>query len=148
MQGQNYGMQGFGDRLRAHAKGLGLSDSEIARRLGLSQNRYSHYVNDKREPDLATLAKICRTLGTTPDAVLGFTPSPAIASEEDALRRRIQAAAQAMDLTTLKVASVVMDALVANQRDGENGPSLQKRHRKLSASGRSGDTTQTGNGKE
>lgn len=141
-------MQGFGDRLRAHAKGLGLSDSEIARRLGLSQNRYSHYVNDKREPDLATLAKICRTLGTTPDAVLGFTPSPAIASEEDALRRRIQAAAHAMDLSTLKVASVVMDALVANQHDGDNGVSLQKRRRKSRVSGGSSDSPHTGSEKE
>jgi transcriptional regulator with XRE-family HTH domain len=122
MPGENYRMQGFGDRLRARAKELGLSDSEVARRLGLSQNRYSHYVNDKREPDLATLAKICRALATTPDAVLGFTETQLVSSEADVLNQRIMAAAQAMELPTLKVAGAVMDALVANQHhgDGEN----------------------------
>ena len=45
-------MKGFGERLRARAKELGLTDSEVARRTGLTQRRNSNYVNETVEPDL------------------------------------------------------------------------------------------------
>jgi transcriptional regulator with XRE-family HTH domain len=66
-------MQGFGDRLRKRARLLGMSDAEVARRIGLGERRYAHYVADTREPDLATLVKICRTLDVTPNELLGVT---------------------------------------------------------------------------
>ena len=109
-------MQGLGKRLRARAQELGLTDSEVARRLGLAQQRYSQYVTGAREPDYATLAKICRALGTTPNEVLGFSAPPsAAASEEAALQRRIEAAAGSMESATLRKAAAVMDALAADR---------------------------------
>ena len=39
---------------------------------GLAQELYSDYINGKSEPDLLTLARIRRELGTTPDEALGF----------------------------------------------------------------------------
>ena len=65
------GTAGWGDRLRERGRALGLSDSEVARRLGLSQRRYSSYVNETREPSFNDLLRICEVLGTTPDYVLG-----------------------------------------------------------------------------
>ena len=65
-------MREIGERLQARARELGLTDAEVARRLGLAQGRYSNYVNANREPDLATLVRICRELAITPDELLGF----------------------------------------------------------------------------
>jgi len=39
-----------------------ISDAEVARRLNIDPKRYSHYVNDKRQPDFAMLKKICKVL--------------------------------------------------------------------------------------
>ena len=65
-------MREVGEKLQARARELGLTDAEVARRLGLAQGRYSNYVNGNREPDLATLTRICRELAITPDQLLGF----------------------------------------------------------------------------
>ncbi|MEQ8966848.1 MAG: helix-turn-helix transcriptional regulator [Azospirillaceae bacterium] len=63
-------MDGFGENLRRRARELGLSDSEVARRVGLSANRYSNYVRNEREPDLATLRKLADVLGISLDSLL------------------------------------------------------------------------------
>ncbi len=123
-------MDGLGERLRQRARELGLTDTEVARRLGLSQARYAHYVNDKREPDFRTFVHICRILATTPDHLFGveappepqglgeaagpsaFAPPPSPETQADLLRDRILAAAEAMSLPTLKTTATVMDALV------------------------------------
>lgn len=41
-----------------------------------NERRYFHYVSGAREPDLATLVKISKALGTTPDALLGVKRDP------------------------------------------------------------------------
>ena len=100
----------YGDRLRARARALGLTDAEVARRLGLAQSRYANYVNGNREPDLATFARICRALATTPDEILGFG-----AESAEAERRRALAAIETMDRSALKIAAVVLEAIAARQ---------------------------------
>ncbi|MCW3476274.1 helix-turn-helix domain-containing protein [Limobrevibacterium gyesilva] len=111
-------MDGVGNRLRARGRELGLSDVEVARRLGFSQSRYANYINDEREPDLATFVRICRLLETNPDEILGYDDPPPPAAEEDRLRQRIAAASRAMDLETLRTAAIVMDALCAARSPG------------------------------
>jgi transcriptional regulator with XRE-family HTH domain len=125
-------MEGLGEKLRQRARELGLTDTEVARRLGLSQARYAHYVNDKREPDFRTFVNICRILSTTPDRLFGVDalghpaglrdqPAPGdwAAPKDEAinLRDRIHAAAEAMTVPTLRTAATVMDALVRVQSD-------------------------------
>ncbi|MBV8524866.1 MAG: helix-turn-helix transcriptional regulator [Acetobacteraceae bacterium] len=70
----------------------GFRDAEVARRLGLAQSRYANYVNGNREPDLATFARICRALATTPNEILGFGSHGAQSAEAEAERRRALAA--------------------------------------------------------
>jgi transcriptional regulator with XRE-family HTH domain len=109
-------MDGVGGRLRSRAVELGLSDAEVARRAGLTSTRYGHYVTDTREPDLATLVRICRVLGTTPDELLGFDRA-----EQDELaerRRSVAGFAEIMDGSTLDIAVAVMHALAATLRLG------------------------------
>lgn len=125
-------MEGLGEKLRQRARELGLSDTEVARRLGLSQARYAHYVNDKREPDFRTFVNICRILVTSPDHLFGVnalghpaglsdSPAPgdwaAPKDEVVNLRDRIHAAAEAMTVPTLRTAATVMDALVRVQSE-------------------------------
>lgn len=103
---------GIGDRLRARAKELELTDAEVARRLGLAQSRYAHYVSGTRAPDYQTLARICRALLTSPDYVLGFSAEQAgRAPEETLLRDRAAAALDAMDLRSLRLAADMLDVI-------------------------------------
>lgn len=63
-------MKGFGDRARARANELGLSDSEVARRADVDVSRYGKYTRDEREPDFQTLLRICGALDLTPNDLL------------------------------------------------------------------------------
>ena len=110
-------MQGFGERLKARARELGLSDSEVARRLGLSQARYSHYVNGVHEPDLATLARIVRALAMTADQALGLETSDE-GGEDGALRARLSVAAATMDTFTLRAVVGMVEAVAAAPPSG------------------------------
>lgn len=86
-----------------------LTDAEIARRANLSPSRYAHYVAGNREPDMATLVRIARVLGVTPNALLGVTdhqsPSPTTA--------RIIAALETLDGDDLELAGDVIEMLAA-----------------------------------
>ncbi len=103
---------GIGGRLRARAKELELTDAEVARRLGLAQSRYAHYVSGTRAPDYQTLARICRALLTSPDYVLGFSVEGAERPPEAALLRdRAAAALDAMDPRRLRLAADILDVI-------------------------------------
>lgn len=108
-------MEGLGPKLRARARELGLSDVEVARRLGLSQSRYANYVADKREPDFSTFIKICGVLGTSPDLLLGFNVPSEASSEDDHLRQEIHAATLSMSQRGLRTLVEVARALAARR---------------------------------
>ena len=103
-------MQGMGKRLRARARTLGLTDTDVARRLDLAQPRYANYVNDTNEPDLGTFVRICRALETTPDEVLGFREAPDL-SERDLFKARVEAATTSMKTERLRIAAALLDTL-------------------------------------
>jgi transcriptional regulator with XRE-family HTH domain len=104
-------MDGLGKRMKARAQALMLTDTEVARRLGISQNRYANYVTDSREPDYLTLVRICGVLATTPNHLLGLEEAPT-EDGEATLARRIEAATNAMDGEARRIAAEVMDTLV------------------------------------
>lgn len=70
----------FGGQLRKRAAELDLNQAEVARRCGLSPERYGQYVRHQREPDFATLDIICRELGVTPSYLLGYPDGVAFAA--------------------------------------------------------------------
>jgi transcriptional regulator with XRE-family HTH domain len=110
-------MDEFASRLRTAVQRLSLSDAEVARRLEISQQRFSHYIGGKRRPDFSMLAKICQVLATSPDYLMGFIDSAPDESEAGILRSRISAAAMAIsDEATLKRAATIMDALAAEMK--------------------------------
>jgi transcriptional regulator with XRE-family HTH domain len=104
----------LGVRLRKRAEELGISNSEAARRSGLSEGRYGHYVRDKREPDLATLVRIAEALETTPSALLGFGAGKRERTQRTALKTRLTTAASAMSDRELELLVVQAEAVAAH----------------------------------
>ncbi len=52
------------------------TQEEIARKLGISRARYSHYENNRVEPDSELLGKIADIFGVSTDYLLGRTHDP------------------------------------------------------------------------
>ena len=106
-------MRAIGEILQARAKELGFTDAEVARRVGLSQNRYSNYMTGAREPDLRTFARICAALGISPNDVLGTEGSAKPSRTARLSRQRIDALLETMNEKELALAGRLLAALVA-----------------------------------
>lgn len=60
----------IGSRIKAYRKESGMSQREMAEKLGLSYSTYSNYENNYREPPSNIINKICDILGVAfPDLV-------------------------------------------------------------------------------
>lgn len=59
------------------------TQEEIAFKLGLSRARYSHYENDRVEPDTETLNKMADLFDVTIDYLLGRSDTPSYTEKED-----------------------------------------------------------------
>ena len=97
--------------LRARAEQLGISNAEAARRCGLDERRYAHYISGQREPDLSTLIRIAQTLGTTPNALLGLDVEGSKATARSALIDRLVGAARSIPDRDLRSLVVQAEAL-------------------------------------
>lgn len=106
----------FATNLRRRAEELGISNAEVARRVGLSERRYAHYVSGKREPDLATLVRIAEVLGTTPNRLLGIEGGDVASTATSILHDRLQAATNAMNEQILEIIVTQAEAVVSMQR--------------------------------
>ena len=106
-------MDGIGDRLKARAAELGLSGAEVARRAGLTATRYGHYLQDIREPDLATLVRICHVLGLRPDVLLAYDQANPAPDALMAKRAAVAAYLDVLDAGSLDLALSVVQAIAA-----------------------------------
>lgn len=104
-------MDVFAKQLRLRAEALGLSNAEVARKVGLSQRRYHHYVTGAREPDLATLCRIAKTLDTTPNELLLFNVGKEKPSKRAELIARLADAARRITLGNLSSVVAQTEAL-------------------------------------
>ena len=57
-------------KLQEEIKNSGLSQSEIARRLGIRSQTVCNYVNGKKMPALDTFANLCKVLDVDPADIL------------------------------------------------------------------------------
>lgn len=110
---QNGLMDAFSRNLRAKIAETGRKHAEIARTLGLHERRFAHYVSGTREPDLTTLVKIAKALGTTPNQLLGLNDEGFGSPEQAELVDRLMLTAKEMDATDLEVTCVQAEALLA-----------------------------------
>lgn len=104
-------MDTFARKLRERAQQLGISNAEVARRCELDERRYAHYAAGRREPDLATLVKISKVLGTTPNWLLGLTPNGDEETMSTNLLGRLYAAAAMLNETELRILVVQAEAI-------------------------------------
>jgi transcriptional regulator with XRE-family HTH domain len=105
----------FAKRLRERARQLELSDAEVARRAGLSERRYGHYVRGTRQPDFQTLVRICLVLDATPNDLLLADVSSKRVSAHDRWLSRLMTAASRLDLDDLKLAVQQVDVLAEHR---------------------------------
>lgn len=103
----------FASNLRRRAEELGISNAEVARRVGLSERRYANYVSGKREPDLATLVKIAEVLGMSPNSLLVVPATVGSLSTKDLLQDRLRIAANRMDERSLEIVVVQAEAVAS-----------------------------------
>jgi transcriptional regulator with XRE-family HTH domain len=111
-------MQTFARAVRERAKELQLSHAEIARRCGLTERRFGHYVTGAREPDLATLVKISAVLETTPNALLGLEHAAKRTGQDADLRAAIAAGIVVLTTPNLRLLKSMVDSMIRQQRDG------------------------------
>ena len=109
-------MKELGQKFRERARQLGLADSIVAERLGLSQQRYHNYISGQTEPDLQTLVRICKALATEPNDVLGFSGPGDEPTEEASLQATITAATSTMSLATLRLTAAVVNTLAKEEK--------------------------------
>jgi transcriptional regulator with XRE-family HTH domain len=106
----------FANNLRRRARELSLANAEVARRVGLSERRYAHYVSGRNEPDLAMLVKIADVLQSTPNALLGLDRESKAKSKREILIDQLNVAAAAMTDDDLKAAIAQAEAVIAIRR--------------------------------
>ena len=66
--------QTIGKRIMHCRKNLGLTQDQLAEKLGVTAQAVSKWENDLSCPDIAMLPKLAAIFGTTTDALLGSTP--------------------------------------------------------------------------
>ena len=64
----------LGKRIMAHRKRLGLTQDQLAEKLGVTAQAVSKWENDQSCPDITMLPKLAELFGTTTDALLGCEP--------------------------------------------------------------------------
>ena len=108
-------MDFFAKRLRERARQLELSDAEVARRAGLAERRYGHYVRGTREPDFATLLRVCAVLDATPNDLL-LADKAARPPAHDRWLSRLIAAGRKLDVADVKLAVRQIEALIEHRK--------------------------------
>jgi transcriptional regulator with XRE-family HTH domain len=108
----------FAKRLRERARQLNLSDAEVARRVGLAERRYGHYVRNTHEPDYATLVRICEALDVTPNDLL--LPAPAARpSPQERWLSRLVGAGRMLSLDDLQLAVRQVEVLLQQRQSAK-----------------------------
>ena len=108
----------FAKRLRERARQLNLSDAEVARRAGLNERRYGHYVRSTHEPDYPTLVRICDALDVTPNDLL--LPAPAARqSLQDRLLSRLVGAGRMLSADDLELAVQQVEVLLKHRQSAK-----------------------------
>lgn len=62
----------LGEKIWRLREAQGLSQEELAEKLGVSRQTVSNWENDRATPDAYKLKQLCETLGTSADALLGM----------------------------------------------------------------------------
>lgn len=70
-----------GDKIAALREKRGLTQEDLAARIGISRASLSHYEKSRREPDYATMTKLADFFHVSLDYLLGRTTDPSVISD-------------------------------------------------------------------
>jgi transcriptional regulator with XRE-family HTH domain len=108
-------MEIFAQSVKERATALGLSQAEVARRCGVTERAFNHYMSGRSEPNLATLLRVAEVLDCTPNDLLGIAVTPtARLNPTQRLRAQITAEIVGMDDQALHLALSILTCI----RDG------------------------------
>ena len=68
----------FNENLKAARKYIGMSQKDVAEKIGVAKSTYSLYESGNREPNVQTIKKIADVLSTSADRLLGLEEEPQI----------------------------------------------------------------------
>lgn len=70
--------QTLGKRIVRHRKAMGMTQDQLAERLGVTAQAVSKWENDQSCPDITTLPKLAEIFSTSTDALLGIAEEPLV----------------------------------------------------------------------
>ena len=68
--------ENFNENLRYAREQKGLSQKDVAEKIGVAKSTYSLYESGNREPNVQTIKKISDVLNVSADDLLGINPEP------------------------------------------------------------------------
>ena len=87
----------FGPRIAALRREAGLSQAELAQRLGISASAMGMYEQGRREPSMETVVAMARVFGVTTDYLLTGAPGEQEQDFQELLLNRISSADRRLD---------------------------------------------------
>ena len=102
----------LGEKIKQLRKRAGMTQSELASKLGVSSSAVGMYEQDRREPDNKVLSKLCDIFGCTADYLLGRSvlPTSEISEEEARLLQAYRRCDdRARDMVQLALAPFAQD---------------------------------------
>ncbi|MDO9492848.1 helix-turn-helix domain-containing protein [Acetobacterium sp.] len=115
----------YGYRLKELRKNLDITQEEVATELGVTRGAYSHFENNRNEPDSETLRKLADYFLVSTDYLLGRTDDPNSTYYAVETGKRIKELRDKRNMFQAQLAKAVgLDATtISNYERGENFPS-------------------------
>lgn len=81
----------FGEKIVSSRNALGLTQKELAARLGITATRLNYWEKDKRQPDVLMIQTIAEALGVSADYLIGNKKAPGSTPEAMKVAREYEA---------------------------------------------------------
>ena len=101
----------FGARLAKLRKDAGISQADLARKLGLGQSLISRFENGQRRMYDDMLAATAKILGVTPNEILGIGACKPVKPEEASLSRKLAQRLKLIEAMPRRAQESVLDLL-------------------------------------
>lgn len=109
-------MSVFASLLRERLKAAGLTQSELARRIGVPQRTLGHYFVGRSEPNFAVLLRLCEALSCSPNDLL-------CPQGDQIVPRRLELVALQLDDASQDLAFDILSAILRRQLKSRSKPS-------------------------
>ena len=115
------GMERFVEEVRKRAAEFELTQAELARRSGVTERAFQHYLSGRSEPSLATLVRIASALGCTPNDLLGVGRQAKAPDSRTKLVMQISAVCSGLDDANLRRALDLLKCVSSWQSRSSSG---------------------------